>query len=283
MTIGFMSSLLFVRNTFFAYDVRIAYWYAVRMSKPDLPIWLRPEPGERRPRFTRDSIAAAALAIADSAGFEAVSMREVASRLGAGTMTLYHYVRTKDELVALMDDALMAEVLVPDSELPRGWRAQLSAIARRTRAIYEHHPWALLAMRGAPPGPNGMRHFEQCLAALAETGLDAAGKLELLGLIDDFVFGHALRAGEQRMYGSEQASAVGFRLFAEREIATGAYPETARVFAGLGKRQDVFHGGEARFERGLQALLDAAESGIAGARAKKRAAVGGKRKAPKAR
>ena len=29
-------------------------------------------------------------------------MRRVARELGAGTMTLYHYVRTKDELLALM-------------------------------------------------------------------------------------------------------------------------------------------------------------------------------------
>ena len=59
----------------------------------------RPEPGARRPRHTREQIAAAALAIADAEGFEAVSMRRVAAELGAGTMTLYHYVRTKDELV----------------------------------------------------------------------------------------------------------------------------------------------------------------------------------------
>ena len=32
-------------------------------------------------------------------------------------MTLYHYVRTKDDLLDLMDDAIMGEVLVPDDEL----------------------------------------------------------------------------------------------------------------------------------------------------------------------
>ena len=52
-----------------------------------------------------------AFAIADSKGFEAVSMRKIAAKLGAGTMTIYHYVRTKDDLVALMDDALMGEVV----------------------------------------------------------------------------------------------------------------------------------------------------------------------------
>ena len=41
-------------------------------------------------------------------------MRRVAQELGAGTMTLYHYVRTKDELITLMVDAMMGELLVPD-------------------------------------------------------------------------------------------------------------------------------------------------------------------------
>ena len=76
-------------------------------------IWTRPEPGTRRPKFTRDQIASTALAIADTEGFAAVSMRRIAAELGAGTMTLYYYVRTKDELVALMDDAIMGEVLDP--------------------------------------------------------------------------------------------------------------------------------------------------------------------------
>ena len=86
------------------------------------PIWARPEPGARRARFTREQIAEAALAVADKDGFDAVSMRRVASELGAGTMTLYHYVQTKDELVALMDNAIMGELLVPDDELSTDWR-----------------------------------------------------------------------------------------------------------------------------------------------------------------
>ena len=85
-------------------------------------IWLRPEPKGRQPSLSRSQIAGAALAIADAEGFEQVTMRRVAARLRAGTMTLYHYVRTKDDLVALMDDALMAQVLVPSAELSKGWR-----------------------------------------------------------------------------------------------------------------------------------------------------------------
>jgi AcrR family transcriptional regulator len=124
-------------------------------------IWLRPEPGERPGRLTREKISAAALSIADAEGFEAVSMRRIAAGLGVSTMSLYYYVRRKADLVALMDEALMGEILVPEGQLPRGWREAISAIARRTRDVFARHPWALLSMQGAPPGPNAMRSSDE--------------------------------------------------------------------------------------------------------------------------
>ena len=79
-------------------------------------------------------IAAAALAIADSEGIDAVTMRRVARELGAGTMTLYHYVRTKDDLLALMSDALLGELIVPDEALEGGGaRRSARSAGGRTR------------------------------------------------------------------------------------------------------------------------------------------------------
>ena len=51
-------------------------------------------------------------------------MRRVAAELGAGTMTLYHYVRTKDELVALMDNAEFPHLaaIVPDDGIRTIWQ-----------------------------------------------------------------------------------------------------------------------------------------------------------------
>ena len=100
-------------------------------------------------------------------------MRRVAQRLGAGTMTLYHYVRNKDELIALMSDAVMAEVVVPEGELSDDWRAALTQIANRSHAAFSAHHWVFQRMGDdGVPGPNGMRHFEQSLQAVAALGLD---------------------------------------------------------------------------------------------------------------
>ncbi|GII58265.1 TetR family transcriptional regulator [Planotetraspora thailandica] len=232
-------------------------------------IWTRPEPGARRPKFTRDQIASTALAIADTEGFAAVSMRRIAGELGAGTMTLYYYVRTKDELIALMDDAIMSEVLIPADEFPAHWYDALTAVALRTWDVLMRHPWALYSLQNATAGPNAMRHFEQSLAAVAGTGLDAPGKFALLAMVDDYVHGNVLRSAEMRSAKEaaapdEEAMEAAMR-FAEQQFATGEFPHTQALFGGedpwgvfprligdLSERD--------RFRYGLSVLLDGVAS-----------------------
>ena len=196
-----------------------------------------------KPRLSREKIAAVALAIADREGFEAVSMRRVAQELKVGTMSLYYYVKTKDDLVAVMDDALLSEALLPS--LPKDWQRAMMEIAKRTHAVFVRHPWALVSMLSAPPGPNAMRHVEQCLEVLAATSMTTKQKLTLLAMVDDFVFGHALRE-------AAADATVNFE-FVAKQLAAGAFPRLAEVF-GDG-RIDVI---KDRFERGVRALLGVA-------------------------
>jgi AcrR family transcriptional regulator len=191
--------------------------------------------------LSRETIAAAALEIADKEGFNAVSMRRIAQDLNVGTMSLYYYVKTKDDLIAVMDDALLGEALLP--KVPKGWQQAMMEIAKHTHALFLRHPWALVSMLSAPPGLNAMRHMEQCLEALAETHMTNSEKLALLATVDDFVFGHALRE-------TANDTAIDTE-FAATQLATGAFPRIAKVFAKgrIETRKD-------RFEQGLQALLN---------------------------
>jgi AcrR family transcriptional regulator len=191
--------------------------------------------------LTRETIAATAIAIADKGSFASVSMRRIALELGVGTMSLYYYVKTKADLIAAMDDALMGEILLPS--VPENWRKALTEIALRTRAVFLRHPWALSSMLTAPPGINAMRHEEQCLQALAGTAMTAREKLTLLAIIDDFVFGYALReaANDPDMDVS----------FAKGQLATGAFPQLMEVF-GKGRMPAM----PDRFRKGLRVLLD---------------------------
>ena len=94
-------------------------------------------------------------------------MRRVAAELGAGTMSLYHYVRSKDELLGLMADRLMGEHAHPGRGAARGWREAMAELARRTRGLFKRHPWIVEHWgRGRPdsPGPSMLRHVEQSLS-----------------------------------------------------------------------------------------------------------------------
>jgi AcrR family transcriptional regulator len=235
-----------------------------RRREQTAPVWTRPEPGSRRPRYSREQIAATALEIADREGFEAVSMRRLAAELGAGTMTLYHYVATKNELLALMDDAIMGEVLIPDGEMPSHWREAVAEIARRSKAAFLRHPWSFEALAGAGIGPNGTRHFEQSLGALASLDLSLEEALELIGMVDDYTFGYVVRT-----IGAHGAPVEGEEIEAVLEyfsalVGDEEFPHLTRMLGDASPREmwDRVVGimfDEERFERGLQRLLDGIE------------------------
>ncbi|HEY6652666.1 MAG TPA: TetR/AcrR family transcriptional regulator, partial [Solirubrobacterales bacterium] len=244
-----------------------------KREEPDEVIWMREEPGTRRAGLSREQIGATALKIADADGFDELSMRRIARELGAGTMSLYHYVRSKDELLALMWDVVIGELIVPDDELSGDWRDALSKIARATRRAFKNHPWIFEAMgEPAQSGPSGLKHFEQSLAAVSELRVPRRERLELVALMDDYVFGFSLRETLQEMYeaqGDPNMAESGLAFF-ESQLATGEYPNTSKLFRGdlreaMERVMETFSGDRAndrRFERGLKILFDGFEKKV---------------------
>ncbi|KAA6456018.1 TetR/AcrR family transcriptional regulator [Acidobacteria bacterium AB60] len=238
-----------------------------RTKIPDL-IWLRPQPNDRRPRFSREQITAAALKVAATEGFHAVTMKRIAQELDCSTMALYYYVRTKADIVALMHDAILAELLLP--QLPANWRQAVCAIARRTRDVLLCHPWSIASFHDAQFGPNAMRHVEQSLAALDPLKLRRKDKLTLWAIVDAYVFGSAVRtaASLARMAASKHNPALlaDAKAFTRQQLATGQFPRLAS-FEPAGPLQDQFAPTRkaaqhrtaalaAQFEKGLHAILD---------------------------
>jgi AcrR family transcriptional regulator len=247
-----------------------------RQGRGEGPIWARPAPGSRRPTYSREQIAETALAIADAEGFEAVSMRRIAAELGAGTMTLYHYVGSKDELVVLVSDRIMSELVIPDDELPEGWREGMAEIARRTLAVFKRHPWIVEHLGEGDPegaGPGVLRHVEQTLAVAARSGLELGDQFELAAIVDDYVFGHAVRSLEDVQFGGRRGEKDRFDAmiaYVTEQLETGDYPHLSAAAgddpaAGLARIGHLAGDGE-RFERGLQRLLDGLERWVESAR-----------------
>jgi AcrR family transcriptional regulator len=228
-----------------------------------IDVWMRSDRASRKPRFSRDDIAAAAIRIADDEGFEAVSMRRLASELDAGTMTLYHYVRTKDELLTLVVDAFLGEVALPHGQrLPREWRAAITLIARRTRDALRRHPWILDISDDPSIGPNAMRHFDQCLQALAALDVSFDDKLDLIMAVDEYVFGFCLHERNNTKDDVDADEMVGYITALLNE---DRYPALSAMVDDIGLKRmwSQIHThvrGGGRFDRNLGRLLTGFEA-----------------------
>lgn len=207
--------------------------------------WEEPEPAAAG-ALTRARVVAAAIALADAEGLDAVSIRRVASELSARPMSLYTHIASKDDLVALMLDAVSGELLVT-GELPGDWRAALTAIARQSHAAYLAHPWMLHAYgRGPRVGPNLLRRAEQSAAAVAGLGAAPADAWAALTIVHEWTIGHALHTVTLREEGQLEE-----RL---RAADPGSFPLMAEVFPAGHRRSR-----EETFALALDVVLDGIE------------------------
>ncbi|WP_433162212.1 TetR/AcrR family transcriptional regulator [Kribbella sp. CA-247076] len=116
-----------------------------------------------------DAVVRAAIQLADEQGLDAASMSGVAKALGVGTMTLYTYVPSKEELLDLMVDQVLAERRLPAPGEPRpaDWREQVEVYSEETRAMFQRHPWLARVSTVRPPvGPGMLAGREYLLSTL---------------------------------------------------------------------------------------------------------------------
>ena len=78
---------------------------------------------DNKTRLDRTQIVQAALAMADTAGLESLTMRSLGRSLGVEAMSLYNHVANKEDLLDGMVDAVFAEVDRPEPGQP--WRAEV--------------------------------------------------------------------------------------------------------------------------------------------------------------
>jgi AcrR family transcriptional regulator len=144
-----------------------------------------------KPGLSLERIVRAAIDIAAAEGLAEVSMRRVAKAVGFTTMSLYRYVRSKDELADQMLDALIGPPPALDT-VPGGWRPKLERWAREEWAVLRRYPWLLQLITTRPSfGPNRMAWLETALRALAPTSLPPLDRLEVVRLLDRYIRGAA--------------------------------------------------------------------------------------------
>jgi AcrR family transcriptional regulator len=206
--------------------------------------------------LSRDKIVKAAMAIADEQGLEAVSLRNVAARLGAGPMRLYTYTSTKEGLLDLMVDEVYAEL--DKLGLLRGdWRAVLRASATRLRAISTRHRWFVALLGGRPhAGPHALSSYERLLSAVVRTIPELEDALAAVRVVNAWAVG-AVHI-EANDLAAERATGLDERAWQEStwpwlqaQLGTGAFPILSRVV------YEVEHAtNDEVFEHGLECVLD---------------------------
>ncbi|TJZ57412.1 TetR/AcrR family transcriptional regulator [Streptomyces piniterrae] len=217
-------------------------------------LWLSPrQPSRgRKPAFSRKAITAAAVALADAEGLEAVTMRRVASEVGAGVMSLYSYAPDKETLLELMVDHVSGELPTADP-LTGDWRTDLKAIGHLQRALMLRHPWlptALSARRTL--GPHTLAFLERALAVLRPTRLDGAAKLEVFAQLTGFVAAQVAHEIAQAAAAQSPERTAAEARYLAAVAADGRHPELAEALAAPGRPLDP----DSTFTRFLDRLID---------------------------
>jgi len=147
-----------------------------------------------KPRsLTPISLAKAALAVIEREGADGLSMRAVANELGMGTMSLYRYVQSREQLEALVVDLVLDPAQGgPDLDVGRrgSWIEQAIELAARAHAVAAAHPAVtslLLAHRHA--SIHSLRWGEALLGVLAAAGFAGERRAVAFRAIVAYVFG----------------------------------------------------------------------------------------------
>lgn len=203
-----------------------------------------------------------AIAIADTEGLEAVSMRRLAAELGVGPMSLYRYVANKEELLTQMADAAFGELDLPEPGV-LGWRADLERIARLQWQLCRRHPWLPRVVSLTRPllALNTMAQTEWILRALDGTGLSAEVRMREALTLHSLVLAAALSVAEEAE--AEQNTGVtldGWRAAARTRahelLGTGRFPRLAATPEETTADLDgLFEYGLARHLDGFAVLL----------------------------
>ncbi len=127
-----------------------------------------------RSALSRERIIAAAVAIADSEGSRAVTMRRVADELDCEAMSLYHHVANKPELVQGMVEAVVGEVAQAQLAIREpDWRDTFRARCLAARQIMLAHPWAPGLISAQTQSPATLfALYEEFVGTLIDAGFD---------------------------------------------------------------------------------------------------------------
>jgi AcrR family transcriptional regulator len=193
-----------------------------------------------------EAIVDAAAAVIAAEGFEALTMRRLADECGVGVMTLYGYVRTKEEILAALSDRLLGEVELPPAA-GQPWTEQVADLFRSVHRVFSAHPeLAQIATTQPLDGLAAYRGAEAVLAALRRAGFSDEEAVVAFDALVCYTAGFT-----SRQIALETGTTPSHRLRRLHQLSEDDFPNLvtlAPLF--VSPRYDE------RFEEGLAMLID---------------------------
>lgn len=196
--------------------------------------------------MSREQIAAAALELADRDGIDRLSMRRLADALGVGTMTIYGYFPSKQDLLDAAVDHAANEIAFPVRQGP--WKEQLRELWRAVERSLAAHPSGIqLRLRRPLISPGALRVTEEAMSILMKAGFSRQEAAVALRTLFLYTFGFASfnRSGAPEEVSEEWREQV-------RRLPADQYPTVPDAAAEL---VDTLIGREP-FEYGLDVILE---------------------------
>lgn len=213
--------------------------------------------GLRKARLSREIVLTTALAIVDSEGLNALSMRRLGQELECDPMSLYRYASSRGDLLDGIVELAMSELSGTVEGL--GWQDQLRRIAHDARLMGLRHPHVIPMLLTHPQctplglrSPGTLRPLERLLALLIEAGFTPVAAFRAYRVYYGFLYGHIMGELQELVVAPEETEAV-LRLGLDR------LPESD--FPSLRALGPIFadYDGAAELDQGLDILLSGLE------------------------
>jgi AcrR family transcriptional regulator len=144
----------------------------------------------RRARLTKQRVLRAAVAVADNAGMESLSMRKLADELGVVPMALYKHVSNKEELLDGMVDVVIGEIdaLITDRE----WKTAVRQRILSARRVLLRHPWASRVIESRTnPTPVVLEYMDSMMGMFRAGGFSVDQTHHVMHTLGSRLFGFA--------------------------------------------------------------------------------------------
>ena len=202
-----------------------------------------------RKGVNREQVLTVAVALADEAGIEALSMRKLGQALGVEAMSLYNHVAGKEALLDGMIDVVFGEIELPAGE---DWKKALRQRAVSMREALARHRWAIGLMESrTTPGATTLRQHDAVIACLLRAGFSMALTAHAFAAVDSYVYGFALQEKGLPFDTAEQTAEMAQAMLAQFPV--DEFPHLAAFTREHVMRPGYDFGAE--FEFGLDLLL----------------------------